>query len=451
MDKKSLLYKTAVEIVTHIRDSGYTAFFAGGCVRDMLMCTEPVDYDIATNATPDEIMKIFKRTIPVGINFGVVNIIVDNFQFEIATFRSDGSYSDGRRPDTISFCDAKDDVQRRDFTINGMLYDPVEDRVLDYVGGRTDIKARLIKTIGDPESRFNEDHLRLIRAARFASRFSYDIEDNTKAAIKKLAKKILNVSVERLRDELEKGLTSANPHTYIKILDELNIIKEIMPEIPVMKGVEQPENFHPEGDVFVHTLITLSKLVQPSWELAMATLLHDVAKPATFARDIESNGELGRIKFYQHDNLGAVMAGKICKRLKTSTFSRERIMWLIKKHLCIKDVQNMKKSTLKKLFANPGFPELLELFRIDTLSSTKDLTNYEYCKQQYSEMDKEVVKPKPLVNGHDLIDMGLKPGPLFSQILSKTMDEQLEEKISTRDEALDFVKNIVFVNKLNRR
>ncbi|MGR3218708.1 MAG: CCA tRNA nucleotidyltransferase [Candidatus Anammoxibacter sp.] len=446
MDKRSALYKTAVKTVTHIRDNNFTAFFAGGCVRDMLMSTEPVDYDIATSATPAEIIKLFKRTIPVGINFGVVNVIIDNFQFEIATFRSDGSYSDGRRPDTVRFCDAEDDVQRRDFTINGMLYDPIEDMVLDYVGGKNDIKARLIKTIGNPENRFNEDNLRLIRAVRFASRFSYDIEDNTKAAIKNLAKNILNVSVERIRDELEKGLTSANPHTFIEILDELNLIKVIMPEIPVMKGVEQPENFHPEGDVFVHTLITLSKLVKPSWELAMATLLHDIAKPVTFARDINSAGELGRIKFYQHDNIGAVMAGKICKRLKTSKFSRERIMWLIKKHLCIKDVQNMRKSTLKKLFANPGFPELMELFRIDTLSSTKDLTNYEFCKQRYSEMDEDVVKPKPLVNGHDLINMGLEPGPLFSQVLSKVIEEQLEEKISTRDEALDFVKTLITVN-----
>lgn len=447
MNNATKIYKTAVGIVRHIRDNGYSAFFAGGCVRDMLMDREPSDYDIATNARPDEIMKMFRRSIPVGVNFGVVNVIVDNFQFEIATFRSDGLYSDGRRPDTVIFCDAKGDVNRRDFTINGMLFDPIENRVLDYVGGENDIKLHLIRTIGNSVERFNEDHLRMIRAVRFASRFSYDIEQNTKIAIKKLAAKILNVSIERIREELEKGLTFANPHTFIKTLDELNLAKEIMPEICEMKGVQQPENFHPEGDVFTHTLITVSKLDQPSWELAMGTLLHDVAKPAAFSREINSDGELGRIRFYNHDNMGAEMAGKICGRLKTSAFTRERVMWLVKKHLCIKDAQNMKKSTLKRLFANPGFPELLELFRVDTLASTKDLTNYDYCKKRFAEMSEEEVKPKPLVNGHDLIALGLKPGPVFTRLLSRVMEEQLEENISTRDQALDFVKNIVENNR----
>lgn len=407
----------------------------------MLMGTTPSDYDIATNAKPSEIMAIFRRTIPVGVNFGVVNVVIEDCRFEVATFRSDGLYSDGRRPDSVNFCDARGDVNRRDFTINGMLFDPVEERLLDYVGGRDDIRAQRIKTIGDPVERFSEDRLRLIRAVRFAARFSYSIEPETANAIKNLAGKIMVVSVERIRDELEKGLTSANPHTFIKILDELNLAHEIIPELSKMKGVDQPENFHPEGDVFVHTLLTVSKLVHPSRELALATLLHDVAKPDTFSREVLPDGTPGRIRFYQHDNLGAAMGGRICKRLRMSTYTRERVMWLIRKHLCIKDVQNMKKSTLKRLFAHPGYLELQELFRVDTLASTKDLTNYEYCRKRAEEMEEDEIKPRPLVNGHDLIAMGINPGPVFSRILSSVMEEQLEDRIISRDEAINFVKN----------
>lgn len=443
MENSTELFRTAVAVVEYIKSKGYAAYFAGGCVRDMLMTISPSDYDIATNAKPDEITKIFRRSIPIGAKFGVVNVIVEKFQFEVATFRTDGFYCDGRRPDTVNFCDAKGDVQRRDFTINGMLYDPTENKLLDFVGGKNDIDLHLIRAIGNPLERFNEDHLRLIRAVRFASRFSYDIEPNTKSAIKKLAKKITKVSTERISEELEKGLTSPNPHIFIKMLDDLTLVDEIIPELGRMKGVEQPKNFHPEGDVFVHTLLTISYLDNPSWELALGTLLHDIAKPVTFIKEFNSNGEVERIKFYNHDNLGAHMAGKICKRLKTSTFTRERVMWLVKKHLSIKDVQNMRKCTIKKLFADPGFSELLELFRIDTLASTKNMTDYEYCVKASSEIDEDEIKPKPLVNGHDLIAMGLKPGPIFSQILSRIMDEQLEEKLSKRDEALDFAKRII--------
>ena len=441
--KESKLFKSAIRIVQHLRDNGHSAFFAGGCVRDMVMNIEPADYDIATSATPDETISIFSRSIPVGAKFGVVNVLADEFQFEIATFRSDGSYSDGRRPDSVSFCDAEGDVKRRDFTINGMLYDPVEDKILDYVGGKDDIKASVIKTIGDPCERFAEDHLRMIRAVRFSSRFSFKIEQNTKDAIKELASKILTVSAERIRDELEKGLTASNPHEFVRLLDETGLAKEILPEIPDLKGVEQPENFHPEGDVFVHTLLTVSLLIKPSWELAMGTLLHDIGKPAAFFKEFNDKREVVKIRFYQHDNIGAKMAGKICNRLKTSTFSKERIMWLVKKHLIIKDVQKMRKSTLKRLFADPGFPELLELFRIDTLSSTKDLTDYDFCKEKFEESDEDEVKPVPLVTGHDLINLGLDPGPDFGKILSFIMEEQLEERISTREAALNLAKIII--------
>lgn len=447
MNSTTELYKTAVEIVRHIIENGYVAFFAGGCVRDKIMGNSPSDYDIATNAKPEQIMKMFARTIPIGVSFGVVSVIVNKFQFEVATFRSDGIYSDSRHPDNISFCDNEiGDVSRRDFTINGMLFDPLNNKLLDYVGGESDIKSRQIRTIGNPHEKFKEDSLRMIRGARFAARFLYEIEYNTKLAIKDLAKNILTVSAERIRQEFEKGLTGPNPHTFIKIMDDLNLLDNIMPEVCLMKGVEQPENFHPEGDVFVHTLLTISKLNNPSWELAMGALLHDVAKPNTYCREINPDGTIGRIRFTKHDNIGAKMAGEICKRIKTSTYTKERVMWLVKKHLCVKDLQNMRKSTLKRLFAEPGYKELLELFKVDTLASTKDLTRYEYCKKRYSEMSEEQVKPKPLVNGHDLIEMGLKPGPIFSKILSEVMDEQLEEKISTREEAMDFVKDLTQKN-----
>jgi len=448
MKKTNEMYDSAVDIVKRLRLNGFTSYFVGGCVRDMVIGNEPSDYDIATSANPQQIMEMFRRTIPIGISFGVINVIKNNFQFEVATFRSDGPYSDGRRPDNVSFCDAYGDVSRRDFTINGMLYDPVEDKIIDHVGGMDDIKAKLIRTIGDPVKRFSEDHLRLIRAARFSARLSYKIERETEDAMKELSGRILSISVERICDELEKGLTSVNPHTFIKIMDEHHILDVILPEVSNMKGVEQPENFHPEGDVFVHTLLTLSMLNKPSWELAMATLLHDVAKPVTFSRDIEPDGQLGRIRFTQHDNIGASMAGKICKRLKTSNNSCELIMWLIKKHLCIKDVQNMRKSTLKRLFANPGYLELSELFRVDTLASIKDLTNYDFCVKKSGELSEEQVSPKPLVNGHDLISMGLKPGKVFTIILSKIMEEQLEEKISSRDEALILAKELVNKEKI---
>ena len=441
--KETKLLESAIQIVQHLRNNGHSAFFAGGCVRDMVMDIAPADYDIATSAKPEETMSLFRRSIPVGAKFGVINVLEDGFQFEIATFRSDGSYSDGRRPDSISFCDAKGDVQRRDFTINGMLFDPVENEILDYVGGKDDIRACVIRTIGDPFERFAEDHLRMIRAVRFSSRFSFEIEQDTKGAIKELAPKILTVSAERVREELEKGLTAANPHDFVRILDETGLAKEILPEIPAMKGVEQPENFHPEGDVYVHTLLTVSKLEKPSWELAMATLLHDIGKPAAFFKEFNDKGEVVKIRFYQHDNIGAKMAGKICNRLKTSTYSKERIMWLVKKHLIIKDVQNMRKSTLKRLFAEPGFPELMDLFRLDTLSSTKDLTSYNFCKEKFEETEEVEIKPPPLFTGHDLINMGLEPGPDFGKILSLIMEEQLEERISTKEEALDLVKSII--------
>ena len=460
--RKNQLKATAIGIVKRLRENGFSALFAGGCVRDMLMGSNPEDYDIATDARPDDIIHIFKRTVPIGIHFGVVLVMENDFEFEVATFRSDGTYSDGRHPDTVTFCDARGDALRRDFTINGMFYDPIEDKHFDYVGGEGDLKACLIRAIGNPFERFDEDRLRMIRAVRFACRFNFKIEEQTAEAIKKLHGKVLTVSSERIRDELRKTLIGPNPDTSIKMLDDLNLLHEILPEVTAMKGVEQPENFHPEGDVFTHTLLTLTKLadgreatdtreehhpvsngpgkknVSNSWELAMAVLLHDIGKPVTFEVS-------DRIRFNNHDSVGAKMAEKICERLRMSNAEKERITWLVKMHLYLRHAQEMRISKLKRLFAHEGYPELAELYKVDSLASTANLDDYNFCQNMFEELKEEEIKPEPLVTGNDLIALGVKPGPIFSKILDAIKDEQLEQKITTKEEALKKAKELVSI------
>ena len=459
---KNQLKETAIGIVKRLKEKGFSALFAGGCVRDMLMGIVPEDYDIATDAQPDDIINIFKRTVPIGLHFGVVLVMENDLDFEVATFRSDGTYSDGRHPDTVTFCDARGDALRRDFTINGMFYDPIEDKHFDYVGGEDDLKAGLIRAIGNPFERFDEDRLRMIRAVRFACRFDFKIEDQTAEAIKKFHDKILTVSRERIRDELRKTLTGPNPDMSIKMLDDLNLLHEILPEVTAMKGVEQPENFHPEGDVYTHTLLTLTKLADGrketdareehppasngldkknlygSWELAMAVLLHDIGKPVTF--EIAD-----RIRFNNHDSIGAKMAGKICERLRMSNAEKERITWLVKMHLYLRHAQEMRVSKLKRLFAHEGYPELAELYKIDSLASTANLDDYNFCQKMFEELKIEEIKPEPLITGNDLIALGLKPGPIFSKILDAIKDEQLEQKITTKEEALKKAKEFVSI------
>ena len=428
--------QNAIDIVKTLQGNGYKAYFAGGCVRDMIMGRESADYDIATNALPNDVMHLFEETIPVGVQFGVVIVVKEGHNFEVATFRTEGSYSDGRHPDYVAFSTPEDDVKRRDFTINGLLYDPIKNEMLDYVSGREDISKGIIRTIGNPIERFTEDKLRMIRAARFACRFNFPIHEKTRQAIIKLARQIHVVSTERIREELEKILTSPNPHIGIRLLDEFHLLQEILPEVSGMKGVRQPENFHPEGDVFVHTLLCLSKMKNPSWTLAMGLLLHDIGKTVTFE-------ESDRIRFNLHEKVGADMAANICNRLKTSNVEKERIVWLVQKHLYFKDAQKMRLSKLKRLFASDGYPELAELCRIDALSSSGDLSDYNYCQEMFSKLPQEEVKPKPLINGLDLIALGLKPGPLFREILTKIEDEQLEGNLKTKEEALEKVKSLI--------
>ncbi len=429
---KSELRKSAENIVKTLVDKGYTAYFAGGSVRDIVMGIEPKDYDIATDATPDEISKIFKRTILVGAKFGVSIVILDGINFEVATFRSDFDYKDGRHPEKVIFTNEKEDVKRRDFTINGLLYDPLENKVIDYVGGQYDINNKLIRTIGDAHNRFNEDKLRMMRAIRLAVRFGFDIEQKTFEAIVKKAPEILEISKERIRDELIKVLTEGSAGKGIRLLDKTGILQVILPEVIEMKGVEQPPDFHPEGDVFNHTILTLDLMENPSIELAMGVLLHDIGKPKTFEiRD--------RIRFNEHTEVGIKIADDILKRFKFTNKEIEHILNLIKNHLKFKDVQNMKESTLKRFLRIEKFDEHLELHRLDCLASHGNLENYEYCKKMLKEISTEEIKPKRFITGDDLINVGFTPGPEFKEILDYIEDEQLEGRVKDKNEAMNLI------------
>jgi len=430
VNKKDL----ALKVAKQLRDNGFQAYYAGGCVRDTITNLEPADYDIATDATPDIVMKIFKKTIPIGAHFGVILVLEEGIPFEITTFRSDGKYVDGRHPETVKFSkNPKDDVRRRDFTINGLLYDPFNEKVLDYVSGLDDIQKGVIRAIGNPMERFKEDKLRLMRAVRFSARFKYILEKNTLDAVKELAPKILEVSAERIRDELDKILRGKNAAFGFQMLEDTGIMRYILPEVSAMVGVEQPPEFHPEGDVFTHTKIMLDLLDKPTKVLAFAVLMHDVGKPKTFSL-------AERIRFDGHVPVGAKMADQICKRLKFSNDEREKIVRYVENHLKFMDVKNMRESKLKRFMQSDTFIEELELHRVDCLGSHRKLDNWEFCKSKLEEYSREEIKPIPLISGNDLIKEGYEPGPLFKEILIKIGDLQLENQIKTREEALTWVK-----------
>ena len=435
----------ATSIVETLRQRGFQAYLVGGCVRDLLLGREPKDYDVATNATPDQVIRIFPETYAVGVQFGVVLVPapegdvagnVSTKTVEVATFRSDVGYSDGRHPDEVRFSqDPREDVARRDFTINGMLLDPASRDVLDYVGGREDLRAGIIRTIGEPEHRFAEDKLRMLRAVRFSARFEYTIEAGTFAAIQKLAPEIHVVSRERVRDELTRMLTEGHGRRAFLLLDESGLLREVLPEISAMKGVEQPAEFHPEGDVFVHTLLLLDNLPQPCPPtLAWGALLHDVGKPATFRVAPD------RIRFDNHVEVGVKMAEEICKRLRFSNDETEQILALVDNHMRFGHVPRMKESTLKKFLRMPGFDEHLALHRADCLASHRNLATYELVRQKREEIPPETMRPSPLVTGEDLIAQGHIPGPKFREILNAVEDGQLEGRFVSREAALEFVR-----------
>lgn len=434
----SELFESAKSIVGCLRASGYKAFFVGGGVRDTVMEIEPKEYDITTSAKPEEIMRIFPNTVPIGASFGVILVIHGEFKFEVATLRRDESYSDGRHPDRVTYsADEREDVERRDFTINGMLYDPAEETALDYVGGMEDIKKRVIRTIGNPYERLNEDKLRMIRALRFAARFGYELEKETLEAIERLAPLIVQVSPERIRDEIIKIITQKNPGHGLALLREAGLLQHTLPEIDRMHGVPQPPEFHPEGDVFTHTCLVLDILFQKtkreiSPELAAGALLHDVGKPDTLTVE-------DRIRFNGHDRVGAEMAKKICRRLKFSNKQIETIFSLVREHLKFKDVFNMKESTLKRFIGMPRFEDHLDLHLADCLGSHGSTEAYDFVMKKFEEFEEEEIKPKPVLNGHDLIEMGYAPGPIFSQILDSIEEAQLEGIVKNKEEAKRFV------------
>ncbi len=426
---------TAISIVKRLREAGHTAYFNGGCVRDMVRGVEPQDIDIATSATPEQVQALFAKTVPVGAAFGVVLVLEGEYQFEVATFRSDEAYVDGRRPSAVHFGSPEQDARRRDFTINGLFYDPIADQIIDFVGGRADIERKLVRTIGEPRARFTEDKLRLLRCVRFAANLGYEIEPATFDAVKEMAAEINVVSAERIRDELVKLLTRPNAGRGLELLDASGLLQEILPEIAAMKGVEQPPEFHPEGDVFKHTKLMLDTLpAKPSLVLAFAVLLHDVGKPPTFVRAPD------RIRFNEHDRIGAEMTENILRRLRFSNDEIAKITLCVREHMKFQFVKEMRQAKLKRLMARETFPDELELHRIDCASSHRNLENYEFLKAKAAEMPPEVLKPQPLLTGHDLLALGLKPGPLVGQILHEVEELQLEERLKTREEALEFAK-----------
>ena len=428
----------AISIVKRLRQEGHEAYLAGGCVRDMLLAKSPQDYDIATSAKPDAVKKIFAKTIEVGAQFGVILVLSDGDSFEVATFRWDGPYIDGRRPSEVRFAGMREDILRRDFTINGMMYDPVEDRLIDLVGGREDLSRRLIRAIGEPRERFREDRLRMIRAVRFAASLGFTIEENTLRAIRAEAASITQVSWERIGEEITRLLTEGGARSGFELLDESGLLPAVLPEVARMKGVEQTPDYHPEGDVFVHTLLILEQISnlksQISETLAYGALLHDIAKPVC----IEKHGE--RITYYGHTEKGAEMAIEILKRLKRSRSVWERVAYLVKNHLRHTQAPKMRVSTLKRFLGEEGIEELLELTRLDALASSGDLQYYDFCRRKIEEFKHEEIHPEPLLKGKDLIAMGFKPGPLFHDILERLNEAQLEGEIRTREQALEWLK-----------
>ena len=418
---------------------GHQAFLVGGCVRDILLRRDPADYDVATNATPTEVLQLFPHGLDVGAQFGVVLIRHDSLKVEVATFRSDLGYSDGRHPDQVVYSQTpEEDVQRRDFTINGLLMRHDTGEVLDFVGGRADLAAGIIRAIGEPSRRFAEDKLRMLRAVRFAARFGYTIEPATFAAIGKHASEIHIVSAERIREELTKLLTEGAARHGFELLDELGLLVALLPEIAAMKGVPQPPQFHPEGDVWLHTLLMLEGIpAGASPTLAWGVLLHDIGKPPTF-RPISETGD--RIRFDDHVDVGVRMADDLCRRLRFSNVDTDQIKALVANHMKFKDVGQMRQSTLKRFVRLPQFDEHLELHRLDCQSSHGKLDAYNAVSAFLAQTPPAQVRPPRLLSGDDLKDLGYTPGPEFQKILATLEDAQLDEAIQTREQALEFVR-----------
>jgi tRNA nucleotidyltransferase/poly(A) polymerase len=424
----------ALIICRTLRNQGFRALFAGGAVRDLLLGIPVSEIDIATSAPPDTVQHLFPHTVAVGKQFGVIVVVHGGHTYEVTTFRRESGYLDGRHPTEVHYTDAEEDARRRDFTVNSLFLDPFTEELFDFTRGRADLENRLIRAVGNPAERFREDKLRVLRAVRFACQLGFEIEADTLGEIPGSASELTQVSWERIRDETLKILTGPDPARGLVLLDESGILPAVLPEVTAMKGVEQPPEFHPEGDVFEHTRLMLSlagRINDPA--LALAILLHDVGKPPTFTvRE--------RIRFDGHAELGARMAEEICRRLRLTTEQTEEVVDLVLNHLRFIPVQEMRESTLKRFLRKENFHKHLELHRLDCLASHGDLTSYEFCRRKLEEFTLEALRPKPLIGGQDLIDLGFKPGPVFSEILSSVEDLQLEGKIASREAALDWVR-----------
>jgi poly(A) polymerase len=428
---------TARSIAARLHEAGHTAYLAGGCVRDRLLGRQPKDFDVATSATAAEVQQLFARTVPVGVQFGVVLVIENEQPVEVATFRADATYTDGRHPVSVRFSSPQEDAQRRDFTINGMFLDPASDTLIDYVDGQSDLRAGIIRAIGSPTERIKEDRLRMLRAVRFAAQLGFVIEPATFAAVQAAAPSITDIAWERIGDEIVRMLVESgagSARRAFELLDESGLLAHVLPEVVAMKAVEQSADFHPEGDVFVHTLCLLEQLQQPTETLALGALLHDVAKPGTAARGDK------RITFYGHCEIGADMAVLICQRLRRSRETWERVAFLVRDHLRHVNAKDMRLSTLKRFLASDGIAELLALARLDAMASNKDVSAVDFCERKLAELSSEQIKPPPLLRGSDLIELGLKPGPAFGEILNAVTEAQLDGTLTSREQAIEWVR-----------
>ncbi len=426
----------ALFIVQKLAAAGFKAYFAGGCVRDRALGLEPKDYDVATDARPEIVQQMFEHTVAVGARFGVINVIIGDDHFEVATFRADAPYVDGRRPSAVRFGTIEEDAIRRDFTIGGMYYDPLAERLIDLVGGMRDLRAGVIRAIGNPYDRFDEDHLRILRGARFAARLNFTIDPATWAAIKRAAPSIVNIAAERIGEELVMLMTEGGAARGMDLLLESGLMRLLLPEVAETVGCAQPENFHPEGDVYVHTRLAVSMLETGCAEtLAFGILLHDVAKPR--CRAVAPDG---KVTFYGHTDQGAEMAAAIMARLKRSRAVQERVAYLVRNHLRLSMAPRMRPATLKRMLAEDGFDELMQVAFLDAFASSSYLGQWHFCRRAMASMSAEEIRPPRLIGGYDLIGLGFQPGPRFKAILKDVEDLQLDGVLKSRDDALDYVR-----------
>jgi len=428
---------SAASIVARLRDAGFETYLAGGCVRDRLLGRPAADYDVATAALPAEVTALFPKTVEVGAAFGVVRVVADDGEYEVATFRTEGPYLDGRHPSSVRFAGPRDDALRRDFTINGLFFDPAADAVLDFVGGRADLAARVVRAIGNPAVRFEEDRLRMLRAVRLAAELGFTIEPGTFDAIHRHAESIRTVSAERIRDELIRMVTGPDPGRALALLRDTGLLAAVLPEIAAEIGVPQPEQFHPEGDVFEHTRLAVAALRAPSPALAIATLLHDAGKPETleYAPD--------RIRFNRHDERGAAIAEAVMERLRFPRRDIDHATALVGRHMIFKDLPQMREAKRRRLFADPLFPDLLELHRADCEASHRDLSLYEWARAEAARVAETPPPAQPLASGHDVLARGVPAGPRIGEILEAVEDARLEGRVHTRDEALALIDSMV--------